>query len=484
MKYKNKNFVISLIFLIIFKPAAYSAEVLVDSGQRQTVLERTKQYAGKVDALDIRVNADLNFQKNLKVHSGGSTSGENAKCGGYTTSSCGIPCCGEKECSSVCTANMSIAHGNTCLSEYTTSPCGMSCCGKEDCDRVCYNYRASTVSTEACGGYIRTATGESCCGLEDCRNKNCNGYTSTTSADFGIEQKCCGKQNCEDVKCDYSHSTDVISGGNAKCCGTKDCYSKYCEEMTAVDSKVYPDKKNLACCGKENCHQVECDGYTQTNTPSGVRQCCGYEDCRDKECQYRRTATNQKGEKVACCGILECGNIEEQRTYTETQNGKVELVYNHPVRSRNTFNHGSHSNYSYGFYSYYANFNLPVVKNVRTGVDTKIPSGCVSVKDEVYDNQHYYHYKCTTGGTADYVAYSTSGYTSNCGDEKFYMAQGFRVLACPRKNLVTHTNTNKKSYPTTYYTCSAGSVAARPHTLHEKISKRDHWCSQVYLYSW
>ncbi|MBE6423099.1 hypothetical protein [Succinivibrio dextrinosolvens] len=316
-----------LLFVFSLQQLAYSAEVLVDSGQRQTVLERTKQYAGNIDAVDVRTNATLSFQKNLKVHSGGSTAGFGDKCGGYTTSACGTPCCGEKECKSVCSANMSVAHGNTCLSDYTTSWCGMSCCGKEDCDRVCYNYRTSTVSVENCGGYIKTATGESCCGLEDCRNRNCGGYTSTVSADFGTEQKCCGKKNCEDVKCDYNHSTEVISGGTAKCCGTKDCYSKYCEDQTSVDSKVDPSKRNLECCGKANCHQVECDGYTQTNTPTGIQQCCGYEDCRNKECEYRRTATNEKGEKVACCGNLECTKIEMERTYTAPHNTCIKETY-------------------------------------------------------------------------------------------------------------------------------------------------------------
>ncbi|MBE6423098.1 hypothetical protein [Succinivibrio dextrinosolvens] len=321
---------LSLCLLGIFaiQTIVNAAEVLVDSGQRQTVLERTKQYAGKIDAVDIRANATINFQKNLKVHSGGKVSGSNSKCGGFTSSICGVPCCGEKECSTVCTANHSVAHGNSCLSEYTKSWCGMSCCGKEDCDRVCYNYRASTVSTENCGGYIRTATGESCCGLEDCRQKNCGSYTSTITADYGNEEKCCGKQNCEDVKCDYSHSTEVISGGTAKCCGTKDCYAKYCEEQTSVDSKVYPDKKNLQCCGKENCHQVECDGYTQTNTPSGVRACCGYEDCRNKECEYQRTAHTADGKEVACCGYQECLTKSLPRDYQQpTQKCETQTKY-------------------------------------------------------------------------------------------------------------------------------------------------------------
>ncbi len=45
--------------------------------------------------------------------------------------------------------------------------------------------------------------------------------------------------------------------------------------------------------------------------------CCGYEDCRNKECEYRTTAVNQKGQTVSCCGILECNNIIDERTYQE-----------------------------------------------------------------------------------------------------------------------------------------------------------------------
>jgi hypothetical protein len=279
----------------------------------------------------------------------------------------------------------------------------MSCCGKEDCDRVCYNYRASTVSTEACGGYIKTATGESCCGLEDCRNKNCNGYTSTTSADYGIEQKCCGKQNCEDVKCDYSHSTDVISGGTAKCCGTKDCYSKYCEGMTTVDSKVDPSKKNLECCGKENCHQVECDGYTQTNTPSGVRQCCGYEDCRDKECQYRRSATNQKGQKVACCGIEECGNIEFSRTYEEPVNKKAfgdTKHYNYNNFHVGQRSHGSSVSRTNHHIAAFRTVAYNVKAKVSTGVAKSIPKGCSQVSVTEYEGEKYYYYKCVDASSS------------------------------------------------------------------------------------
>ena len=183
---------IFLILSFIFQvPVSFSAEVLMDKGQRQTVVERTKQYAGHVDAIDIRAQASQNFQKNLKVHTGGNITGQNANCGGYTTSTCGIACCGKEECEQACTANKTLTHGNDmCLSDINTSWCGMSCCGKEDCDTVCYNYRTTTATADSCGGYIKTATGESCCGLNDCRNKSCGGFTSVISADFGVEMRC------------------------------------------------------------------------------------------------------------------------------------------------------------------------------------------------------------------------------------------------------------------------------------------------------
>ena len=291
---------------------AYSAQVKVDTGQRQTIFERTKQYAGEVDALDFRSKANLSFQKNLKVHSGGSTAGGSNSCGGFTTSVCGLPCCGEKECSTVCTANNSVAHGNTCLSPYTTSSCGMSCCGKADCDTVCLNYRTTTAKTENCGGYIKTATGESCCGYDDCRNRSCGSFTSVIKADTGKEEKCCGEKNCADVKCSFLTSTKVLNGGRVACCGEKDCYEKSCGGQTKVNSKVSPEKKDLACCGTANCHEVECDGYVQTNTPTGKAACCGYENCRDMECGGKGEGFRYvmlDGKQQICCGTEECGRI-------------------------------------------------------------------------------------------------------------------------------------------------------------------------------
>ena len=305
---KKLRVILSLFLLALFTldQTVNAVEVLTDTGQRQTVVERTKQYAGSVDAIRVRNEMSAVFKKDLKKGNGFSFTGANAKCGGFTTSVCGVPCCGKTECESVCRANTTLAHGNTCTSPYRTSRCGMSCCGKQDCDTVCDNYRTSTVSKKNCGGYVKTATGQDCCGFDDCRNRSCGGQTSVISADFGKELECCGAENCKDVKCDYQHSTEVVSGGTVKCCGTKDCYSKYCEGQTSVDSKVDPNKKNLQCCGKVNCHNVECNGYVTTKTPHGQEECCGYDDCRNKECEYELSTVNYEGKTVACCGKQDC----------------------------------------------------------------------------------------------------------------------------------------------------------------------------------
>lgn len=333
---KKSRVVMSLFLLALFTldHSANAVEVLTDTGQRQTVVERTKQYAGSVDAIRVRNEMSAVFKKDLKRGNGSFLSGTESKCKGYTTSTCGLPCCGKDECSTVCKANQTLAHGNTCTSPYRTSRCGMSCCGKQDCDTVCDNYRTSTVSKKNCGGYVKTATGADCCGYEDCRERSCGGQTSVVSADFNKEMECCGAENCKDVKCDYQHSTEVISGGTVQCCGTKDCYNKYCEGQTSVDSKVDPSKTNLQCCGKINCHNVECDGYVTTKTPSGQVNCCGYDDCRNKECQYRLTAKNYKGEVVPCCGELECSKIEVERTYQEPANKCTRETYSVCVESR------------------------------------------------------------------------------------------------------------------------------------------------------
>lgn len=194
------SFTIHTLILTIMFNNAFAVEVLVDTGQRQTVVERTRQYAGSVDAIKIRNEMSSVFKKNLKHGDGSSIYTADSKCGGYNISSCGLPCCGKAECQNICKANTTLAHGNTCLSPYTVSRCGMSCCGKQDCDTVCDNYRTTTVSKKKCGGYVKTATGEVCCGYTDCRERSCGGQTSVISNDFGKEMECCGAENCRAVK--------------------------------------------------------------------------------------------------------------------------------------------------------------------------------------------------------------------------------------------------------------------------------------------
>lgn len=386
----------------LMQQMAISAEVLMDTGQRQTVVERTKQYAGTVDAVKLRSQMSAVFKKNLKKGNGTTISGVGSKCNGYTVSSCGLSCCGKAECENVCKANTALAHGNTCLSSYRTSSCGMSCCGKQDCETVCDNYRTSRESSKNCGGYVKTPTGESCCGYEDCRKRSCGGYTSVFSNDYGKALECCGEKNCRDVKCDYQTSTEVISGGVTQCCGKKDCYSKYCDGKTSVDSKIDLDKKNLQCCGSLNCHNVECDGYVTVKGPNGQKQCCGYDDCRKKECEERLVVKNQLGQMEACCGIKECGNIAEARTYEEPDpNGgglkDIETYYTHTYTSGccNTCGYCAHKTYTKRGPTLRLRFNVPNAKvQVRTGVDTKIPAGCTQTSMEQYDGTKYYHYKC------------------------------------------------------------------------------------------
>lgn len=318
---KLKKIIASLLILSFILPqSVFCADVLQNTGQRQTVIERTKQYSSGLNDTKIRTEAALDFKKDIKVHTNTNVTGQKGNCGGYTTSSCGIACCGQEECQSVCKANRTTVHGHdTCLEAVNTSWCGMSCCGADDCNRVCYNYRTTTASTGNCGGYIKTATGASCCGFEDCRNKSCGGYTSTVHVDTGTEMQCCGATNCNNVKCDFNHSTEVISGGTASCCGIKDCYNKYCEGQTSTVPVSGANKgKTVECCGNSNCYNVKCDGYTRTNTPTGPKSCCGYEDCRNKECEDRfSTVDPNTGKTVACCGILDCTIKETERTYTE-----------------------------------------------------------------------------------------------------------------------------------------------------------------------
>ena len=299
---------------------SYAVEILNDGGQRQTVVERTKQYAGSLDLTEVRHKAEQAFQSSVKTGDGGvaTLSGMQAKCNGFTTSSCGLACCGKQECDTICTANYMSAHGKeTCTDPITTSPCGMSCCGKEDCEWVCQNYRIKLNDGDKCNGYIKTPTGENCCGYDECMAKTCNGKTKVVRKDDGKEVECCGDENCYDIMCDYTEKVQDVAGTVQNCCGRDDCNAKYCQNQTSVDSKVVPGKKNIACCGAADCHNKACENYTTTNTPVGQVECCGYEDCHNKECQGRTSAIDKDGNTVECCGIEQCGNISEEKVYKD-----------------------------------------------------------------------------------------------------------------------------------------------------------------------
>ena len=299
---------------------SYAVEILNDGGQRQTVVERTKQYAGSLDLTEVRHKAEQAFQSSVKTGDGGvaTLSGMQAKCNGFTTSSCGLACCGKQECDTICTANYMSAHGKeTCTDPITTSPCGMSCCGKEDCEWVCQNYRIKLNDGDKCNGYIKTPTGENCCGYDECMAKTCNGKTKVVRKDDGKEVECCGDENCYDIMCDYTEKVQDVAGTVQNCCGRDDCNAKYCQNQTSVDSKVVPGKKNIACCGAADCHNKACENYTTTNTPVGQVECCGYEDCHNKECQGRTSAIDKDGNTVECCGIEQCGNISEEKVYED-----------------------------------------------------------------------------------------------------------------------------------------------------------------------
>ena len=299
---------------------SYAVEILNDGGQRQTVVERTKQYAGSLDLTDVRHKAEQAFQSSVKTGDGGvaTLSGMQAKCNGFTTSSCGLACCGKQECDTICTASYMSAHGKeTCTDPITTSPCGMSCCGKDDCEKVCDNFRIKLNDGDKCNGYIKTPTGENCCGYDECMAKTCNGKTKVVRKDDGKEVECCGDENCYDIMCDYTEKVQDVAGTVQNCCGRDDCNAKYCQNQTSVDSKVVPGKKNIACCGAADCHNKACENYTTTNTPVGQVECCGYEDCHNKECQGRTSAIDKDGNTVTCCGIEQCSNISEEKVYED-----------------------------------------------------------------------------------------------------------------------------------------------------------------------
>ncbi len=67
---KNLRVVIYLFLLALFtlEHNANAVEVLTDTGQRQTVVERTKQYAGSVDAIRVRNEMSAVFKKDLNLN--------------------------------------------------------------------------------------------------------------------------------------------------------------------------------------------------------------------------------------------------------------------------------------------------------------------------------------------------------------------------------------------------------------------------------
>ena len=261
---------------------------------RQNAVQRTQNYTQGVDLTHFRNQMIEGFRSDDgvtkgKIFGSTSTSGSTGTdCGGYTTSSCGLACCGQQECSTICTPSRTSAHGNkfTCTDPIQTSPCGMSCCGAKDCAKVCINYRF-----DACGGYTVT-TGQ--------WNPKAKGI------------KCCGKNNCHDVECGFNTTTNGDFGGKTgiQCCGAADCALKECDGHVSADSKFNPSLKNQPCCGADSCHKVECDNYVVTSTPTQQQvDCCGYDDCHYKHCEGVFETTNDSGQKWACCGKSACMNL-------------------------------------------------------------------------------------------------------------------------------------------------------------------------------
>lgn len=255
-------------------------------GRRQSVFQRTYQYSKDVkDLQDVRDSAaakwSVDAQHEIKSNSSKSTAAALDKCGGWTTSSCGLACCGKDECEQICDVSKSSAHGNsqTCLDPIQTSSCGRSCCGALDCEKVCINYNWDGLDT--CGYYTQTSKGIPCCGKDNCHDVEC-GYETVVEGDMRPEK------------------------AGIACCGATDCTDKECDSRVSVDSNVHADQKGLACCGAENCHSVACDGYTSTNTPTGIKQCCGYENCRYLECEGVTQINNDAGKTVSCCGYQNC----------------------------------------------------------------------------------------------------------------------------------------------------------------------------------
>lgn len=103
------------------------------------------------------------------------------------------------------------------------------------------------------------------------------------------------------------------------------------------------------------------------------------------------------GKTVACCGFLECGNIEFARTYEEPDPNTTAIGrYTIDRQTRTRIGRGnSKLSHHYGILTVQASGFESKVK-VTTGVATKIPSGCTQVSMDEYDGIKYYKYKCKT----------------------------------------------------------------------------------------
>lgn len=291
------------------------------TGVRQNVIQRSMVYADGIDADKVRKMASDEYTatktKSLPTKL-------NAECNGYTTSSCGLTCCGKTECETVCKDQLMTAYGkSTCLDgTYNSSYCGISCCGKADCERVCINYRVTINGEPADHGrcfpssVTERDTGKtvSCCGYQDCREKECSGQLTVVNQDTGDTLNCCGAKECNQMKCNgYTSAQNVDTGVSYQCCGEYQCKQLECNGKLTVDSKINEGVK-LSCCGTEDCESVACEGYTVANTPNGEVACCGYADCQNKKCEGQ-TAVDVNGTLYACCGKDNCNQVYEDNKF-------------------------------------------------------------------------------------------------------------------------------------------------------------------------
>ena len=291
------------------------------TGVRQNVIQRSMVYADGIDADKVRKMASDEYTatktKSLPTKL-------NAECNGYTTSSCGLTCCGKTECETVCKDQLMTAYGkSTCLDgTYNSSYCGISCCGKADCERVCINYRVTINGEPADHGQCFPSsvterdTGKtvSCCGYQDCREKECSGQLTVVNQDTGDTLNCCGAKECNQMKCNgYTSAQNVDTGVSYQCCGEYQCKQLECNGKLTVDSKINEGVK-LSCCGTEDCESVACEGYTVANTPKGEVACCGYADCQNKKCEGQ-TAVDVNGTLYACCGKENCNQVYEDNKF-------------------------------------------------------------------------------------------------------------------------------------------------------------------------